>query len=79
MTDRPTRCVGCARTVRDAKDSDRWYAMTLTRHVCPECQTPEQREIVAEMQIAYGVLDQGGVVFGVDEQGRPVRWPGGEG
>jgi hypothetical protein len=69
---RVTRCARCTRRLRN--DNDRWYALGFgpdAGHVCPGCQTEEQRSLVEEMQSVYGVLDRGGVV--VLPEGTVVR------
>lgn len=67
-----TRCARCARRLRN--DNDRWYALGWgpdAGHVCPDCQTVEERSLVDEMQVMYGVLDRGGAV--VLPEGTVVR------
>ena len=66
---RATRCKTCKRRIRDQADNQQWLAESFTTHICPECQTEEQKEAVAESLLMENVLKNGGEVITLDEKG----------
>jgi hypothetical protein len=71
------RCQRCARPYRrpPAGQADDWFAQwrgaEVIGHVCPECQTPSEREEVAGSLLTERVLAEGGEVIYPDRHGRP--------